>query len=152
LKNFGQFDWVINPNKYARIGLDRSEARSGMRSLRMLFSGIDTTTIKDQLYQMVVLRPGGRYRLECYVKSTNLVTPEGPRLAVTGGGGAVIASSEPIAEGTSDWHSWSVDFVAPKNNDPKFISIIRIPKFSYDNPTRGTVWFDDFSLTELDGK
>ncbi|MGH9839649.1 MAG: tetratricopeptide repeat protein [Blastocatellia bacterium] len=152
LKNFGQFDWVINANKYARIGFDRSQARSRMRSLRMLFSGIDTTTIKDQFYQMVVLRPGGRYRLECYVKSTDLVTPEGPRLAITGSGGSVIASSEPVAEGSSDWRAWAVDFTAPADNTPTFISIIRIPKFSYDNPTRGTVWFDDFSLTELGRK
>jgi len=28
------------------------------------------------------------------------------------------------------------------------ISIKRKPKFSYDEPTRGTVWFDDFSLKE----
>jgi hypothetical protein len=26
------------------------------------------------------------------------------------------------------------------------IGIKRKPKFSYDDPTRGTVWFDDFSI------
>jgi hypothetical protein len=149
LKNFGQFDWTINANKYARIGFDRTERRNGVRSLRILFSGIDTTLLKDQIYQPVVLRPGARYRLQCFAKATDLVTPEGPRLALTGAGGNPITVSEPVGEGTSNWETLSVDFVAPADQAPKFISIVRIPKFSYDDPTRGTVWFDDFSLTEI---
>ncbi|MDX2034779.1 MAG: hypothetical protein SF339_29160 [Blastocatellia bacterium] len=151
LQLFPQFDWVIQPNEYARIGFDRTETRSGLRSLRMLFSGKDTTLINGQVKQTVLLRPGGRYRLECYVKSTDLVTPEGPRLAIAGEGG-VIAASEPVAEGTSPWERLIVDFVCPNDNAPKYITIIRIPKFSYDDPTKGTVWFDDFALTENPGK
>ncbi|MEY3282032.1 MAG: hypothetical protein RIR86_45, partial [Acidobacteriota bacterium] len=27
--------------------------------------------------------------------------------------------------------------------------IIRQPQFSYDEPTRGGIWFDDFTLREL---
>ena len=29
------------------------------------------------------------------------------------------------------------------------ISIKRKPRFSYDEPTRGTVWFDDFSMKQV---
>jgi tetratricopeptide (TPR) repeat protein len=148
IKALGQFDWQINPNQYARIGFDRAETRGGLRSLRMLFSGIDTTTIRDQVKQLVALRPGARYRLECYAKSTDLMTPEGPRLAIFNGN-SILATSEPVAEGTSDWRQLVVNFVAPTDNSPKFISIVRIPKFSYDDPTKGTIWFDDFALTEL---
>jgi hypothetical protein len=43
----------------------------------------------------------------------------------------------------------SVEFVAPVTTTPKYVSIIRIPKYSYDEETRGTVWFDDFRLTQL---
>ncbi len=144
---FPQFDWVIQPNEYARIGFDRSETRSGLRSLRMLFAGRDTTLINGQVKQNVLLRPGARYRLECYVKTTDLVTPEGPRLAIAGEQG-IIASSEPVPEGTRGWERLSVNFVCPADNAPKYITIVRIPRFSYDDPTKGAIWFDDFSLTE----
>lgn len=147
LQLFPHFDWVIQPNEYARIGFDRSETRSGLRSLRMLFSGKDTTLINGQVKQMILLRPGGKYRLECYVKSMDLITPEGPRLAVAGDQG-VIATSEPVAEGSSAWERLTVDFVCPNDPSPKYITIVRIPRFSYDDPTKGTVWFDDFALTE----
>ncbi|MFN0084171.1 MAG: tetratricopeptide repeat protein [Blastocatellia bacterium] len=144
---FPHFDWVMQPNEYARIGFDRSETRGGLRSLRMLFAGKDTTLINGQVRQMVLLRPGARYRLECYVKSTDLVTPEGPRLAIAGEQG-MIASSAPVAEGSSGWERLTVDFVCPNTETPKYVTIVRIPRFSYDDPTKGAVWFDDFSLTE----
>jgi hypothetical protein len=149
LKNFGQFDWNLNANQYARIGFDRSQAHGGARSLRIQFTGVDTTTLKDQVIQPFVPRPGARYRLQCFVKHTNLVTPEGPRLAVIGPDRGVLAASEPLEAGTADWRVWALDFTAPAGEAFASISIIRIPRFSYDEPTRGTVWVDDFSLTEI---
>jgi hypothetical protein len=148
LQTFEQFDWKINPNQFARIGLDRGHVKSGARSLRIIFSGIDTTLLRDQILQLVVLRPGAKYRLECFVRTEDLITPEGPRLAFTDGKN-VLAASEPLPPGTWDWRSVSVDFVAPQNNSPKFISIVRIPKYSYDEPTKGSIWFDDFRLSEI---
>jgi len=32
------------------------------------------------------------------------------------------------------------------------LSIVRKPAFSYDDPTRGSIWFDDFSITEEKGQ
>ncbi|HUK90469.1 MAG TPA: carbohydrate binding domain-containing protein, partial [Blastocatellia bacterium] len=32
------------------------------------------------------------------------------------------------------------------------LSIVRKPAFSYDDPTHGTIWFDDFSITEEKGQ
>ena len=29
-----------------------------------------------------------------------------------------------------------------------YVSIVRLPRYGYDEPTRGTIWFDDFKLTE----
>src|SRR5262245_39419804 len=55
VRSFDQFDWNINPNKYARIGFDRSETHTGLRSLRMMFSGKDTTTINGQVRQLIAL-------------------------------------------------------------------------------------------------
>ncbi|MFZ4987287.1 MAG: hypothetical protein ACOYLF_17680, partial [Blastocatellia bacterium] len=62
----------------------------------------------------------------------------------------VIAQSSPIPNGTSDaWQRATFEFSAPSDNGRKFISIIRQPAFSYDDPSTGVVWFDDFLLTDI---
>jgi tetratricopeptide (TPR) repeat protein len=145
--NFGHFDWVITPNQYARIVIDRNTGRTGSRSLKVVFSGLDTTTLRNEARQLIVVKPGARYRLECYVRSSQLVTPEGPRVAIAGESG-VIAASAPAGAGSTDWQRLSVDFAAGQGVSSVVLTIIRIPRFSYDDPTRGTIWFDDFTLTE----
>lgn len=149
----GHFDWTIRPNQYARIVIDRNMGRSGARSLRVTFSGLDTTTLKDQIQQAIVLRPGAGYRLECYARAKDLLTPAatspgaGLRVAVIGPGGA-IATSDPVMAAFSDWQKLVVSFVAPADLSLATLAIVRTPRFSYDDPTSGIVWFDDFSLVE----
>jgi hypothetical protein len=64
-----------------------------------------------------------------------------------------VAQSDPVAAGSNDWQHLVVDFTAPQSasrDAPAFyVTIKRKPKFSYDEPTRGTVWFDDFTLTGM---
>jgi tetratricopeptide (TPR) repeat protein len=148
VQNYNHFNWTIGTSQYARIGLDKLVARRGSRSLKVAFTGRDTTTLNGEIKQLVVLRPGVRYHLECYAKTGDLLTPEGPRVALMNRNG-LIATSQPVLENLTDWQLLSVDFVAPQDSSPVFVAIIRIPKFSYDEPTRGSIWFDDFSLSEL---
>lgn len=147
VKNFDHFDWTLAPSEYARMGIDTKVARTGSRSLKIAFAGRDTTKLVGEMKQLIVLRPGAHYHFECYAKAGDLMTPEGPRIAVLGQNG-VIATSEPVAEGTTDWQRLTIDFIAPNDATPKYLAIVRIPKFSYDDPTRGVIWFDDFTLTE----
>ena len=157
-KNLGQFDWTIlsKESKYARLGIDRTTAHTGARSLRVEFTGENTTRLDGEVKQLIALKPGARYRLEGYAKSEGLVTPEGPRLVVTGGVSAVDPkqepASEPVAAGSTDWQRLTVDFVAPQTKTPGqsavVIAIKRIPKFSYDEPTKGIIWFDDFTIKQ----
>jgi len=147
-KSLAQFDWRITRNEYAVTSIDSSIARSGSRSLRIDFTGRDTTTLDGQVKQIVVVKPGSHYRLECYARTENLDTPEGPRVVVTDLASSEIVSSDPIPAGTSDWRAIAIDFTAPVSARVVVIAIKRVPKFSYDNPTRGAVWFDDFVLDE----
>jgi tetratricopeptide (TPR) repeat protein len=144
--NYDQFDWTVTPSTYARFGFDPRVARGGSRSLKVAFTGRDTTTLKGEIKQLVLLQPGVRYHLECYAKAVDL-TPEGPRIALLGQNG-VIVTSEPVAGDRNDWQLLTIDFVAPDDSSAKFVAIVRIPKYSYDEPMRGSIWFDDFSLTE----
>jgi hypothetical protein len=114
---------------------------------------LDTTRLDNEIKQLIPVRPGARYSLECYAKTSGLETPEGPRVVVSGPGSPDwIAASQPVAQGTNDWQRLSVDFVGPQvgngANSAVYVSIKRKPKFSYDEPTRGSVWFDDFLLKE----
>lgn len=153
LKDFAQFDWSFGRSEHARFAIDAAVAHGGTRSLRIEFVGRDTTQLDNEIRQLVAVRPGVRYSIECYVKASQLETPEGPRVVVSNSASPVwIAASEPVAQGSGDWQRLAVDFVAPQvasgATSAVFISIKRKPKFSYDEPTRGTLWFDDFSLKE----
>jgi hypothetical protein len=153
LAQFSHFDWVIIPSEYARLSVDDRVAHAGSRSLRIDFLGRDTTRLVGEIKQLLVVRPGARYRLEFFVKADGLQSPEGPRVVVMDGGlTKEVAASEPIASGSYDWQKVALDFTAPAGSDAVVIYFKRVPEFSYDEPTRGTVWFDDFTLTEVSGK
>jgi hypothetical protein len=150
VRDFPQFDWSIGSSQYARISISGDIAHTGNRSLRISFAGRDTTRIDGEIKQLVVVRPGQHYRVECYARSDRLVTPAGPRLAVLDTRSSrEIAASNPVPEGSSDWAPLSCEFIAPDNCQAVLIEIKRLPKYSYDDPTGGTVWFDDFALIEL---
>jgi tetratricopeptide (TPR) repeat protein len=185
-RNLGHFDWAISDwavkkennkeTRYARLSIDRSRAHTGARSFKIEFTGENTTRLDGEIKQLIALKPGVRYRLECYAKSEGLITPEGPRLVIIGGesvsepkltlakpesakpesakpeSAKQEAASEPIAAGTSDWQRLAVDFVAPQGKtqgqSSVQITLKRIPKFSYDEPTKGIIWLDDFTIKE----
>jgi len=147
---FSQFDWNIATNPFARISIDTRIAHSGNRSLRIDFTGRDTARLEDEIKQLVVAQRGAHYRLGCFVKTEDLITPEGPRIVVVDQKSQTsIASSDPVSPGSNDWRPLSVDFTVPEPSRAILVAIKRIPKFSYDKPTSGTVWLDDFTVTTL---
>ncbi|MEP7273084.1 MAG: carbohydrate binding domain-containing protein [Acidobacteriota bacterium] len=144
---FEQFDWNLTENGFMRATLSAGTAHSGVRALRIDFKGGDTTQIDGEIRQFVLVRPGQRYFLSAWVKTNALQTPEGPRLVVTLPDRTTqIAASAPVKAGTDDWQELSVTFTVPPGLEAVIVQIKRIPKFSYDEPTRGTVWFDDFRV------
>ena len=153
VKGFAQFDWIINRSDYAKVTITKGSAHAGGRSLRIDFAGRDTTRLDNEVKQLVVVNPGTHYRLECYAKAEGLVTSEGPRIVVTTGRSSEwLGWSEPVAAGRSDWQHLVAEFTAPNSADGSavglYVSIKRKPKFSYDPPTRGRSYFDDFTLSE----
>ncbi len=153
VKGFAQFDWTLDRSDYAKIKISSGQAHSGSRALRVDFTGRDTTRLTNEIRQLTVLSSGARYRIECYAKAEKLVTTEGPRIAVTTRAGDVIAVSEPVALAQAGWQQLSIEFTAPQipeGAQPSFyVTVKRKSKFSYDEPTTGTVWFDDFTLAEV---
>jgi tetratricopeptide (TPR) repeat protein len=153
LKEFAQFDWNLSRSEQARTSVDTTVARSGSRSLKIDFTGKDTTRLDQEVKQFVLLRPSRRYRLECYVRTEGLDSPEGPRVVLAeAGSGGWVAASDPIRSGTAEWQALVLDFTAPATASdkpiPMHLSVKRRPRYSYDDPTKGTIWFDDFAIAQ----
>ena len=148
--HFSQFEWQLRSNEYAQLTLDQYLAHTGSKSLRVDFFGRDTTRLTNEIKQTIVVQPGMRYRLTCFVRTAKLLTPEGPRLAVTTPDAArVVAQTAPINTESSDWQLLTLDFAAPAQTAILLVTVQRIPRTNYDDPTQGTIWFDDFTLTAL---
>jgi len=149
-RSFGQFDWSLARNEYVSAGVDTTVGHTGDRALRLSFSGRDTTRLDGQVKQIITVRSGARYLFECYAKTDQLETPEGPRIVIADiASGVEVASSTPVSSGSNDWRRLTFDFTVPPSTRAVVLTIKRVPKFSYDNPTRGTIWFDDFAISEL---
>ncbi len=147
--NFSHFDWQLTPSADARVTIDPSFARSGSHSLQIAFTGRDTTRLNKEVVQWLALRPGERYRLEVHVATRGLVTPHGPVVAIFDGA-KIVATSQAVMPGEQGrWVPFLIDFTAPAKPGSLRLSIVRTPLFSYDDPTTGVVWFDDFSLKPL---
>ncbi|HEX8088136.1 MAG TPA: hypothetical protein VF762_04745 [Blastocatellia bacterium] len=154
VKGLAQFDWVIGHSNYAKFKFATGEAHTGSRSLRIDFAGRDTTRLDGEIKQMIVVHAGARYRLNCYAKAARLITQDGPRVMIkTFAPLEWEAASAPVAVGQDGWQYLSIEFTAPGllvgEARALYVTINRKPRFSYDEPTRGTVWFDDFTLTEV---
>jgi tetratricopeptide (TPR) repeat protein len=147
VKGLMQFNWKLSKSDYATVAVDSAVAHSGTRSLRLRFAGRDTTVLDRELSQTVLVKPGVRYRLECFAKTEKFVTSEGLRVVVTDlTSPTPLAVSTPITAGSTNWQPHMLEFIAPAKSPAVLVSIKRTPKFSYDEPTTGTVWFDDFTL------
>ena len=156
-----QFTWILHDSDFARVGYDdrvyhsgRAAEGAGRQSLKLLFTGRDTTVLSGEVRQRLALEPGRRYRFEAAVKGDQLVYTEGPRLAIMLSNGVVLAQSAPLPDGTWDWQTFTFDFVTPTASGPSgqvmFFDIVRTLKLAYDPPVKGALWFDDLKLVAVE--
>ncbi|MEK7830426.1 MAG: tetratricopeptide repeat protein [Acidobacteriota bacterium] len=144
-EGFTQFDWNLRQGKYAQLGIS-SQARTGQRSLKIIYNGLDTTRLDGEIRQLVPVEAGARYRLICYVRASRLVTPSAPQLVVASADAKTTLGAAAIPTGSYDWQQWKLDFAAPAETRAVVVTIRQTPKFSFVDATEGTVWMDDFVL------
>jgi tetratricopeptide (TPR) repeat protein len=143
------FDWQLKSSEFMRVAVDPTTRAEGASSLRLQLVGRDTTRLGGEVRQQVAIPSFGQYRLSFQVKTRDLRTPGGPRITVRYRE-VPLAISDPIEEGTTQgWEQRSLDFTIPEGAGLIELSIIRQPRFSYDEPTRGLIWIDDLRLVRL---
>lgn len=147
-KSLAHFDWQLNQSNFARLEVTAGQSRTGQHALTIAYQGRDTTRLDGEAQHPVMIQPGGKYHLEFFAKSEELITPGGPQIAILRvDNRATIASSAPVPSGSNDWQRMAVEFTAPANAYAVLVAVKQIPQFSYSEPTRGVVRFDDFRLT-----
>lgn len=151
-----QFEWKLAESEYVQCRIDRKHARSGARSLLLEFKNRDTTRLDQEVSHLVALRPGKKYRLGFFVKTDEFQAPEGPAVVITDAAGRELVRSAPVPNGTLAWTGVNAEFTAPGGaGGPAagfFVRIKRQPRYSYEEPTRGRIWLDDFSINETAGR
>jgi hypothetical protein len=146
------FDWVIDSRGSAQVALD-SHAHSGQKSLKIILRApqkLDNIHVS----QTIAVEPGARYRLECYVRTEDLISVSTPGLAIADAFDSVtLAATAALPTGTNDWQKVTLDFTANLKHDGIIVGFFR-NACSPDAqlcPIFGTLWYDDFSLQRIAG-
>lgn len=145
----GGFGWTVGRADGVDLFIDDSVHVTGNHSLGVSFTGRnpDITIAK----QVVRVRPGGKYRLQAYVKTESLTTTSGIFLAVEGLHCSGLSGRSDVISGTNFWREVKVDFQVPQDCLAAVIKIRRARSHKLDNKITGTAWIDSLSLREQAG-
>jgi hypothetical protein len=142
----GGFDWKIEKVPGAEISSDPSMAFEGKRSLKIVFDGKENLDF-GHVYQFVPLEPDREYLLKANMKTKEITTKSGLKIEILGVGPAFYKTSE-ILIGDNEWKELVVPFRTPVQSQGGLIRIRREKTDKFDRFISGTVWIDNFRLTE----
>ena len=136
--------WRLSADSSGRIsiGVDDGDTHGGVHSLRIQVAPTDDPdagVVHAGFSQMIAVKPHRYYLLGCWMKGEGAFGWPGARIYSEFGG---KMQSGPDHTGDYDWKP--VD-VCVYSGDAE-----RIPVSGYAYLRRGTVWFDDFTVSELD--
>lgn len=146
------FDWQVQSVAQAQVGLDERHRRSGNRGLRVRYQAPSAINA-NHLSQLLVVEPTTAYRLEYYVRTSDLQSASMPFISILEGSErTVLASSAPLAVGSNEWRLVSIDFKTTPKTEAIVIITNREPCNSETVcPIFGIVWYDDFNLQRVGG-
>jgi tetratricopeptide (TPR) repeat protein len=147
LTEMNPFDWQIKSMAQAQIGIDERYRHSGNRGLRIRFQAPGALAFSN-VVQLLVVEPATAYRLEYYVRTSELKSASTPIIGVyDAADGNRLGYSESLPVGSHDWQLVAIDFKTGPHTDGVHISTNRGACDSETPcPIFGTVWYDDFNL------
>jgi len=140
------FEWRIGESTGIHIGLDDTEARTGKRSLLIVFD-TDGRTFRE-LSQVVVVDSAKTYRLSVSQKS-DFRTSASMRWVVQNPMTGEVLASTAVVPMTTDWKDVYVDFTVPDGLEGVVIKLVRYGCSTQICPIYGKVWFDDVAVSRL---
>lgn len=143
----GGFDWIINEAKGVDVFLDDTIRMTGNRSIGVTFDGMHNPDITI-LQQVVMVKPGTRYTLRGYIKTSSLTTTNGIFLSVQGHNCSMPYRKSDTVTGTSFWRELLVDFETPDGCNAIMIRARREKSVKLDNKIEGTAWIDGITLKQ----
>lgn len=143
--NESVFDWQIADALQPQIGPNNAQKHGGNLSLLIIFNSSDGKDFRA-VSQNVVVETGKKYSFETFYKSELKTAATLRWEIVDAADGKVLATTAAIAA-SSDWTSLKAEFTAPENTEAVAIRLARDGCKSPFCPISGSVWFDDFSIS-----
>lgn len=148
--SFGEtgFGWRVPRDLQATsVSLDSSEPHSGSKNLRIEFSGNSNPGVS----QLILLEPAKHYRINFASRSQEVVTGGLPLFVVSDAGADSkrLGQSSPLAEGTSNWQSFSFEFTTTPTTTAVVLSLQRESCSTSPCPIFGAISLDSFSVEQL---
>ncbi len=143
IENFG-FGWRF-PKKLRglrRWGYSTAFKTEGRRSFFMEFNGEENPSVRYPS-QLVFIEEPGKYRLSALVKTEEVTSAEGFRLAVWGSG--IKGKVTRDIKGYTFWKILTLDFEVP-NPGPVWIAIVRRKTTKLNRFLGGRIWIDEVKI------
>ena len=149
LNNQG-FGWQMPANTQGVTpSLDAAEHENGAKSLRLDFNGAaDAQAVL--LSQLLVVKPGWRYRISVHARTKAFVSITSPVIRVVDISGDTLTTlaQSLIKSDTSDWQPYALYFSSGPSTRVVRLIVTREECPNNPCPAFGTLWLDSFSLEE----
>jgi hypothetical protein len=142
------FGWKYIPVEKIEVKSDPTQKHEGARSLRVFFNGFSGVELGN-LFQIIAVESGARYRMSFWLKTENLKSAGTPTFEIINANDdKIIATGKAFPTETNDWQQIQIDFAAPANAEAVTIRTARA-YCGTGCPIAGTIWLDDFRLEKL---
>jgi tetratricopeptide (TPR) repeat protein len=144
------FDWRLGDSPDLEFDPADPAGHRGGKCLRVDFL-LGRNVEYNLAEQVVPIKPNTRYQLSAFLRSSNITSQSGPRLAAVemGCSKCAIQAADPVV-GTTPWHSVEVEFMTQPQTQAVKIIFWRPKESLYSRDITGTVWLDDVTLHDLD--
>jgi tetratricopeptide (TPR) repeat protein len=149
LNNQG-FGWQIPANiKGVTPSVDEAEHENGSKSLRLDFNS-PTETQAVLLSQLLVVKPGARYRISVHARTKAFLSITNPVIKVVdlSGDKSTTLAQSVIKSDTSEWQPYALYFSSGPNTGVVRLILTREECLNNPCPAFGTLWLDSFFLEE----
>jgi hypothetical protein len=135
------FDWRYSARPGASVMLDSTQTHQGVEALLITYSGSNEDA---GISQYVAVAPNAQYVASAWVKSEELQSANGPRLAIYDGYRQQEYAQSDQTLGTRSWHRVQAVFTTGKETT---LVVIRLSRDPGSTRIEGRFWVDDVHIS-----